>query len=205
MIRQSGIRDKLRSNSLKELAKERAPKRAKLESKLEIDDNKYSDDEQSDSEERLHKIGRRADAASTSRQSKNSLLSMLPKPKKSNAFGPTVRLDKLLKMPERADIQTIKGFTEQEANEDATVTSGEDGIFQVNLSKVLCDTAPSAIKDLTIERSESNKIVVPKGKEKQKNQITYLAQLGKANELERKEQAALGRMNKAAARSRYGW
>lgn len=121
----------------------------------------------------------------------NSLLSILPKPKHSS-FGPTVKLGELLKLPERP----------KEASQNSVPVERltDDGMIEVDVGKVVDGTF---VKDLTVEKSKP--VTLPKGKEKQKNQITYLAQLSKATELERKEQAAQSRVNKAAARSKYGW
>lgn len=197
MVRSSGIREKIRSSSLKELAKERASKKARIASdRDQSDDDDNSDEDQSSllNQERL---------AARAKCSSNSLLSILPKPKNSSSFGPTVRLDKLLKLPERADNNSrIANIPEEQ---DPAQRLGDDGMMEVDVSKVVSDPTPSIVKDLTLERSKPNTVILPKGKERQKNQITYLAQLGKATELERKEQAAVGRMNKAAARSKYGW
>lgn len=167
----SNIREKLRSTVLKDLAKERTTKRLKTT---------HSDDDETDE---------------PTTSSKNSLLSILPAPKNASPFGPTVKLDKLLKLPERVECRP----------ENPTEILNEDGIIEVDVNKVVGDVTPSLVKELTIEKATHSVGVIPKGREKQKNQITYLAQLGKATELERKEQAAQSRINKAAARSKYGW
>lgn len=190
MVRVSGIREKLRSNVLKELARERGTKRTKEDVRKE-----ESDDEDEDRQEQ-EKLSARAKLGTS------SLLSILPKPKNSNAFGPTVKLETLLKMPERASEIEINTSA---ADDNCIQRVAEDGMIEVDISKVTSDVSQTAIKELTMEKGKSNIVIVPKGKEKQKNQITYLAQLGKANELERKEQAAQSRINKAAARSKYGW
>lgn len=191
MVRSSGIREKLRSNVLKELARERGTKRPRVEEK-DIDEDSDDEEQARINHERM---------LAKARCGSNSLLSILPRPKNSSAFGPTVKLNKLLKMPERADGVSTVNVEDEDTAERVT----EDGMIEVDASKVVNDVSQTYIKDLTVERAKPNAVIVPKGKEKQKNQITYLAQLGKANELERKEQAAQGRMNKAAARSKYGW
>lgn len=174
MVRTSGIRQKLRSKVLNELARERAHsvkqdgKRAKLEAAHHKDESETSEDSDADQDKPRAR-------ASTSN---NSLLSILPRPKES--FGPTIRLDKLLKMPERAE-------------KPEPMPGMEEHCFHSAYS-------PAASID-----TKTSTVVLPKGKEKQKNQITYLAQLGKAKELEHKELAAKGRLNKAATRSKYGW
>lgn len=194
MIRKSGIREKLRSPSLKKLARERALKKARTErDRSEDEDSDNAEDQSELNEQRL---------AARAKCSSNSLLSILPKPRNSSAFGPTVRLDKLLKLPERADDNSRVIIQE---DQNPTQRVGEDGMIEIDVSRVVGDVTPSLIKDLTVEKTKPNAVIIPKGKERQKNQITYLAQLGKATELERKEQAAVGRMNKAAARSKYGW
>lgn len=177
MVRTSGIRDQHRSQALRRLAQERGRKRTRSE----IDDDSEST---SDGEEKQQ-------VESTAKS--NNLLSILPKPKNSNAFGPTVRLDKLLKMPERSKEALIPIGTEQEISFD-------DDIVEFDASKIVSEPILN-----TNLGEEQPKVFVPKGKEKQKNQITYLAQLSKATELDRKEQAARGRFNKAAARAKYGW
>lgn len=192
MVKTSGIRERLRSNVLKELAKERQTKRNKS-TQIDIED---PDDSEEEERERLNRERMIAKA----KCSNSSLISLLPKPKNSSVFGPTVKLDKLLKMPERAKISTLI----DQSKEDRADRVGEDGMIEVDVGKMMTDVSQILIRDLTVEKSR-NTVIVPKGKEKQKNQITYLAQLGKANELERKEQAALSRINKAAARSKYGW
>lgn len=190
MVRSSGIREKLRSRVLDELAKERGIKRLKVEpTKSRNSDSEDEDVVQSQQERRLAK-----------RSDQSSLLSILPRPKNSSAFGPTVKLDKLLKMPEIEDPLNVAEDPEEQVER---IT--EDGMVEVDVSKVVNDTSISIVRDLTVERSKPDAVIVPKGKEKQKNQITYLAQLGKANELRRKEEAAQSRINKAAARSKYGW
>lgn len=197
MVRTSGIREKLRSGVLKELARERHIKKTKpdrtndLVRKDETDseDEEQTKDDQSNSKAKL-------------KSTNSGLLHLLPKPKNSSSFGANIRLDKLLKLPDRADDAQSSVNTE---TDNAVKELPEDGMIEVDVSKVVNDSNLSYVKELTIEKSSSNNIVVPRGKEKQKNQITYLAQLGKANELKRKEDAALGRMNKAAARSKYGW
>lgn len=192
MVRTSGIRDKLRSNVLKELARERSTKRPRLE------DKNKDDDEESDSEE-LEQIERERRMA-RAKTTNNSLLSILPKPKNSSAFGPTIKLDKLLKLPERAEVDRAERVSANPAEK-----LRDDGMIEVDVSKVVSDVSQTLVKELTVEKIKSTPVVVPKGREKQKNQITYLAQLGKATELERKEHAAQSRINKAAARSKYGW
>lgn len=184
MVRTSGIREKLRSSSLKELARDRAIKRPRIE-----EQKAESDDEEEE------------EARTKTRSGSNNLLSILPKPKNSSVFGPTVKLEKLLKMPERADESTLNSQIVDSSIERLT----DDGMIEVDVSKVVGDMDNSYIKNLTVEKSKPNAVIVPKGKEKQKNQITYLAQLGKATELERKEQAAQSRLNKSVARSKYGW
>lgn len=186
MVRTSNIREKLRSNALKELARERGNKRARFEEKDEHDDI-----------EELKPDRERTKPTHTS----NSLLSILPKPKNSSAFGPTVKLDQLLKLPERANEAMFAAEDSGELPERVA----EDGLVEVDLSRVISDVSSSLVRDLTVEKAKPIGVVVPRGKEKQKNQITYLAQLGKASELEHKEQVSQGRMNKAAARSKYGW
>lgn len=194
MNEKSSLRDKiLKSSALRELAKERSSKRHKSGNQKEEHVTKESDDdEESDRLEQERRLAR-------AKSANDGLLSILPEPKNSSAFGPTIRLDKLLKMPDRAQqVMTDK-------SEDAPEKITDDGMVEVDIGKVIGDVTPNLIKDITIERAKPGAVVVPKGREKQKNQITYLAQLGKANELERKEQAAQARMNKAAARSKYGW
>lgn len=197
MVRSSGIREKLRSSSLKELAKERAKKKARL-----TDRDRSDNSDNSDEDDHLSELNRERLAAKA-RCSSNSLLSILPRPKNSSAFGPTVRLDKLLKLPDRPDDRSKHVHQPEDLNPAQRV--GEDGLMEVDVSRVVSDVTPSLVRDLTIEKAKPSTVIVPKGKERQKNQITYLAQLGKATELERKDQAAQGRMNKAAARSKYGW
>lgn len=192
-----GIREKFRSNALKELARERGTKRPR---------KKESEDSSSDDDEEKAKLNRER-MLEQAKSSNNSLLSILPKPKNSSAFGPTVKIGKLLKMPERADQVSHTDHNQKQAAalESACTRIDEHGMVEIDVRNVVSDDiGQSYIKELTVEKSKST-VIIPKGKEKQKNQITYLAQLGKATELERKEQAAQGRMNKAAARSKYGW
>lgn len=191
MVRTSGIREKVRSNALKELARERGTKRAKFEERRDEEDH------DKDYEEEL-KLDREQ---SQSRYSSNSLLSILPKPKNSSAFGPTVKLDELLRMPERANEASLA----DELAENSVQRLSADGMIEVDVSRVVSDVSSSLVKDLTVEKSKPSAVILPKGKEKQKNQMTYIAQLGKATELEHKEQMAQSRINKAAARSKYGW
>lgn len=198
MVQSSGIKDKLRSSVLKELARERGSKRTREEARKDDTD----DDSNEDEEQAKLKLER---LMSQARCSNTSLPSILPRPKNSNAFGPTVKLDKLLKMPVRADEVSSSNNTQRPDDEDPAQRLNEDGMVEVDVSKVVGDVSQTLIKELTVERTKPDAVIVPKGKEKQKNQITYLAKLGKANELERKEQAAQGRLNKAAARSKYGW
>lgn len=199
MVRSSGIREKLRSSSLKELAKERALKKSRTRTQeRDRSDNEDNSDDEDQSQLNQERLAARAKCTT------NTLLSILPKPKNSSSFGPTVKLDKLLKLPERADDYSSRTAAIPE-EEDPAQRLGDDGVMEVDVSKVVNDVTPTVVKDLTVEKTKPNAVIIPKGKERQKNQITYLAQLGKATELERKEQAALGRMNKAAARSKYGW
>ena len=206
MVRTSGIREKLRSNVLRELAKERGTKRTKQddndqEDKLDQNDDSPSNiaDDRSSQERKMKRA----------KEAKSSLLSLLPEPKHSSSFGPTIRLDKLLKMHDRVDNVDLQA-NQEDSNSN---TINRDGMIEVDVSRVMGDgtlttaaaTTTSAIRDLTIEKTQPGVVVVPRGKEKQKNQITYLAKLGQATELERKEQAAQGRLNKSAARSKYGW
>lgn len=191
MVKSSGIREKLRSRVLDDLAKERGIKRLK-DSQADKTDSESEDDE----ETKMQRSKRLAGSKSGTK----SLLSLLPRPKHSSAFGPTVRLDKLLKMPEREKVVQTSN-----SQEDTVERLTEDGLMEVDVSKVVGDVSLSQVKELTVEKMKPNAVIVPKGKEKQKNQITYLAQLGKANELRRKEEAAQSRINKAAARSKYGW
>lgn len=206
MVRTSGIREKLRSGVLKELAKERGIKRSRADQgeteepsangRRQANDDLEDEDEQHIALSRLNEERR----MKRLKESKSSLLSLLPEPKNAAAFGATIRLDKLLKMPERADNVQLQARDEPFASD-----VNEDGMLEVDVNKYLTDPTPSAIKDLTVEKVKPGSLVLPKGKEKQKNQITYLAQLSKATELERKEQAAQGRANRSAARSKYGW
>lgn len=191
MVRTSGIREKVRSSALKELARERGTKRARVEERRDEDANNEED------EEELNSNREQPQPISSS----NSLLSILPKPKNSSAFGPTVKLDELLKLPERANETSLAN----EVVENSAQRLAEDGMIEVDVSRVVSDVSTSLVKDLTVEKSKPNAVIVPKGKEKQKNQITYLAQLSKATELEHKEQVSQSRVNKAAARSKYGW
>lgn len=189
MVRTSGIREKLRSNVLKDLARERSQKRTRTH---KDPTDSQSEDSESDHDESEKSIKKHKGSSS-------SLLSMLPEPKNSSAFGPTVNLNKLLKLPSKAEAITNK------SEESDVRRISEDGMVEVDIAKVVAESQPSTLKDLTIERETSSSVILPKGKEKQKNQITYLAKLSKATEIERKEQAAQGRANKAAARSKYGW
>lgn len=116
------------------------------------------------------------------------LLSILPKPQHST-FGPTIKLDKILKMPE------ILPTTKSERISDTSE------VLEVDVSKLVSEDR--LIEKTVVEKPTGKISVAPK--EKQKNQITYLAQLGKATELERKDQAAQSRFNKSAARAKYGW
>lgn len=201
MVQTSSIRDKLRSNVLKELARERSNKKLKLDDNKERTNELETHDEDSDDQEvestRLD-IERRM---AKTRHSNSGLLSILPRPKNASSFGPTINLDRLLKLEE----QTSEQDSVQVRSESPVSRLAEDGMMEVDVSKEICDVTPIAVKDLTIEKSKPGVVIVPKGKEKQKNQITYLAQLGKATELEQKQRAAQGRANKAAARSKYGW
>lgn len=183
MVRTSGIREKFRSNALNQLKQERGMKRSRQKLNEEVD----SDSEEEDHHQRQSK-----------QKCSNSLISMLPKPKNGNAFGPTVRLENLLKMPERA-----KGFMLNDEENETVQKEDDNGVVEFNVNKILREPVISSIKDSL--QQETSKVVVPKGKEKQKNQITYLAQLSKATEAERKDQAAQGKFNKAAARAKYGW
>lgn len=192
MVRTSGIREKLRSNVLKDLARERSAKRTRSDrDPIETQDGQDKDEDEEEADNAVKKF--------RAKSSNSSLLSMLPEPKHSNAFGPTIKLDKLLKLPPKAS--TIV----REPEEDQIQTLTEDGMVEVDIGKVVAESNITSIKDLTVEKERPNPVVLPKGKERAKNQITYLAQLSKATEIERKEQAAQGRMNKAAARSKYGW
>lgn len=213
MVRSSGIREKLRSNVLDELARERGTKRSKGDKKESSEVKKRKgDSDQDDSSEDYDNdlaISKQLDTTITKSES-NSLLSILPKPKKSSAFGPTIRIDKLLQMPERADdaqnAASIMSSSKKEVEANLASRLTDDGMIEVNVNKIVGELNTDKIKELTVEKtSTSSHVIVPRGKEKQKNQITYLAQLGKATELERKEQAAQSRVNKAAARSKYGW
>jgi len=157
------VRQRYRSNVLKELARERALKRSRAELDEEEEEGEMNDE---------HEV-------KSNRSQGDSLLSILPRPK--STVEPTVRLESLLKMPERAEASQLG--------------SSSSGMTEANLtSRTLRSASPPRSVHLK-----------SRGKEKQKNQITYLAELGKATELERKEQAAQGRLNKAAARSKYGW
>lgn len=189
MVRTSGIREKLRSNVLKDLARERSLKRTRSGKDQIEAPSGDSDVETEDHDKSVKKH----------KSTNSSLLSMLPEPKNSSAFGPTINLSKLLRLPTRAETLT------NETEETDARTVAEDGMVEVDIAKVVAESQPSTLKDLTIEKEKPSSVILPKGKEKQKNQITYLAQLSKATEIERKEQAAQGRANKAAARSKYGW
>lgn len=190
MVRTSGIREKLRSNVLKDLARERSTKRT-------ISDRDPAEQDAQESEEDVKEPS--AIKRCRAKSSNSSLLSILPEPKNSSAFGPTVNLNKLLKLPPKAQ-ETIR-----EPEENKAQTFNEDGMLEVDVGKVVAESNALTIKDLTVEKERPSSVILPKGKEKQKNQITYLAQLSKATEIERKEQAAQSRINKAAARSKYGW
>lgn len=208
MVRTSGIRDKLRSDVLKELAKERGLKRSRpgddgrSTTKNSEDQDNRGGEEDEDELNTLNRLNQER-RMKRARESKSTLLQLLPEPKNSSAFGATIKLDKLLKMPERADNVELQQQASSEPSEGGGGQLNEDGMLEVDVNKYLTDQTPSAVKDLTVEKAAP--VIVPKGKEKQKNQITYLAQLGKATELERKEQAAQGRANRSAARSKYGW
>lgn len=193
MVRSSGIRDKFIPDSLKELRKgrERGTKRPRERNDKPPDVKKKEHDSEDDEESDRPKALRTND----------NLLSILPQPKNSSAFGPTVDLRRLLNPPKQLETSEVN---DNDAETGRPVKVTDDGMIEVDVSKVVGDADQSYVKDLTKEQSRPN-IVVPKGKEKQKNQITYLTQLSKATELERKEQAAIGRINKAAARSKYGW
>lgn len=200
MVRTSGIREKLRSNVLQSLARERAAKRLKTDDNLRPSRLKGEPESASSDDEDDTLSNAPSDLRETS--ATNSLVSILPRPKNASAFGPTIRLDQILKMPERAE-DAIRN--DDDDGNNTAMTIGDDGMVEVDIGKVVQDVSHNAIKDLTIEKATTKSVMVPKGKEKQKNQITYLAQLGKATELERKEQAAQNRQNKAAARAKYGW
>lgn len=215
MVRGSGIREKLRSNVLKELARERGKKRSKEDTTQTNEDvlstkrRKSSDDEEDDDNFNSKLISDNQKIQSDKiTKSTNSLLSILPKPKNCSTFGPTVRIDKLLQVQDRADDERNAASINaigQINTRDTIQRVGEDGMIEVDVSKVVVDIDVNMIKELTVEKTNPANVIVPRGKEKQKNQITYLAQLSKATELERKEQAAQSRVNKAAARSKYGW
>lgn len=162
----SGIREKFRSNILNKLALEKGVKRR-------IDDNEDEDDNRLNPEKKLAE--------------NCDLISILPKPQNS-LFGPTVKLDKLLKTPKA--LPTSKAERTQSNSTD---------LLEVDIGELIKE-------DRVIDTGfvEESKIVVDP-KEKQKNQITYLAQLGKATEIERKDQLAQSRFNKSAARAKYGW
>lgn len=177
----SEIRKRFRSKALKQLIRERTPKRLRKEADDEIESDQESDQE---SQQTL-----------VDNKRNSSLLSILPKPKNSNAFGPTVNIERLLKNSQQSDNVSNTVDTFDETSPD------QDGVVEFDVSRIMTD--PVIKPNLAVE--QQSKVVVPKGKEKQKNQITYLAQLSKATELERKEQAALGRFNKRAARAKYGW
>lgn len=207
MSKQS-IRDKLRSNGLKQLAKEKGLKRTRDDMEREEQKDNNCDTNQDDDQSRVDIRYLKEKC-----KGKASLLSILPKPKNSSLFGPTIKIDKLLQLPERADDahnRVALRLSEQSREDEKMGLNrlNEDGMIEVDVSKVIDGfegTNTAAIKELTIEKAKASTVIVPKGKEKQKNQITYLAQLGKATELERKDQAAQSRLNKAAARSKYGW
>lgn len=203
MVQTSGIREKLRSNALKELAREKGAKRPRLEP-IKAKGKEQNDSDSEDEEQNNIKQERLMLQA---RCGKNSLLEILPKPKNSSVFGPTVKLEKLLKLPERADVKatSLHSAASEDIGKRSSLGLSDDGMVEVDVRKVVNDDISRVlIKDLTVEKAKPT-VIVPRGKEKQKNQITYLAQLGKATELERKELAAQGRLNKAAARSKYGW
>lgn len=168
----SGIREKFRSDILKKLALEKSTKRKILD---DDDDDDIDNDTKLNPEKKI---------------ANGDLLSILPKPQNSS-FGPTIKLDKILKAPQL--LPTSKA--ESVSDTDGVV----DDVVDVDVSKFIRE-------DIIVEKPvvEKSKIVVAP-KEKQKNQITYLAQLGKATELERKDQAAQSRFNKSAARAKYGW
>lgn len=191
MVRTSGIREKLRSNVLKDLARERSAKRTISDRDFTESRGDHESEEDDASDSAVKKF--------RAKSGNSSLLSILPEPKNSNAFGPTVKLEKLLRLPPKAQ-ETSKEPEEKEAR-----TLAEDGMLEVDVGKVIAESNITTLKDLTVEKERPNAVILPKGKEKQKNQITYLAQLSKATEIERKEQAGQSRINKAAARSKYGW
>lgn len=197
-----------------------------------INDLQNSDLEDYDLKSRLDKERPSLGGRGTSRAGGGGgLLSMLPPPKNASTFGPSIKLDKLLKFNHQATTTTTDSNEDSssaplssrpkdpitllghrvEDNESSAIRMGLDGILEVDLSKDVGEARPSSLKELTIERAwpgttAAATIVSAKGsKEKQKNQIGYLAQLSKATELEQKERAAQSRANKAAARSKYGW
>ena len=185
MVKTSGIREKHRSNILKNLAKRL---------KTDPGEKDAAEEEEEDHED----LVRRSSKAKSS--SSSNLLSMLPAPKNACPLGPTVRLDKLLE--ELVD----KSAGREEDQEGAKKPEpNESGIIEVNMSKELDQMAQNAVRDFTLETGGYRAGPKPERKEKQKNQITYLARLGKETEVEQKEKAALSRANKAAARSKYGW
>lgn len=179
MVRTSGIRKKFRSSALNKFLRDKS--KSSISHDVELD----SDNEDDGQELEINV------------KSSKSLLSILPKPKNGNAFGPSVNMKELLKMPERA-----KQFNQLDHEEESVQVEGDDGIVEFDVRKILTDPLPSSNP---AHDEPATKVIIPKGKEKQKNQITYLAQLSKATEMERKEQAAQGKFNKAAARAKYGW
>lgn len=162
----SGIREKFRSDILRKLSLDRTKKR-----RIDDEDDDRDEDIKLNPEKKLAQC---------------DLLSILPKPQNST-FGPTVKLDKILKMPET--LPTSKADRVPDTNE----------LVEIDIGKLISEDRPVETKV-----AEKVKISVAP-KEKQKNQITYLAQLGKATEIERKDQAAQSRFNKSAARAKYGW
>lgn len=179
MVRTSGIRKKFRSNALNKFLQEKS--KGPTGHKDEYDTE--SEDDTQDVEINV--------------KTAQSLLSILPKPKNSDALGPTINIKDLLRLPAQA-----KQYDQSVHDEESVQVEGDDGIVEFDVRKILTD--PILSSNTSVEDSTA-KVIVPKGKEKQKNQITYLAQLSKATELERKEQAAQGKFNKAAARAKYGW
>lgn len=125
---------------------------------------------------------------------KNRLVSLLPKPKNQSAFGPTIKLEDVLKLHKPIDMKELI----LDKSKVTTSTCPESDVLEVDMKKIInSDTSYTTHEELRPN--------LPKGKEKQKNQITYLAKLSQANELELKEKAAESRANKFAARSKYGW
>lgn len=173
---------KYRSKALQQLARRRSEKKG-----VEVEIK----DDGSDSDDSL-KLGR---SNKRSRIDGDGLLTYLPEPVHSRS-APAFDLFAELMNDDKSD--------QTNSDEDDTGTqemSSATDMIEVDASKLIAEGVPEPV----VATKSITAIKMPKSKEKEKNQITHLARLAEAAQSLVQDKALQGRVNRAAARSKYGW